>query len=116
MILGHVIRNAQDATQDTGFIDVSLHERNNQAIIEIEDNGMGMSQEFVRNRLFRPFDSTKSNKGMGIGAYQTREFIRQAGGDVEITSEEDVGTQFRITLPLSNKTTIDENSINLSTG
>jgi len=59
-----------------------------------------MSQDFIRNRLFRPFDTTKSSKGMGIGAVQTREFIRQAGGDIDVTSEEGVGTTFRISLPL----------------
>lgn len=100
MILGHVIRNAQDATDNNGFIDITLSQKNNQAVIEVEDNGMGMTQEFIRERLFRPFDSTKSSKGMGIGAYQTREFIRQAGGDVEIISEESKGTIFSIFLPL----------------
>jgi putative PEP-CTERM system histidine kinase len=100
MIIGHVIRNAQDATPTTGFIDVTLSEHNGNACIEVEDNGVGMSQEFIRERLFRPFDTTKSSKGMGIGAYQTREFIRQAGGNVEIQSQENVGTKFTIYLPL----------------
>ena len=101
MILGHVIRNAQDATDSDGFIDVSLSQNENTAIIEVEDNGIGMSQEFVRERLFKPFDSTKASKGMGIGAYQTREFIRHAGGDVEIISEEGKGTTFCILLPVA---------------
>jgi len=100
MIIGHVIRNAQDATPTTGFIDVTLSEIDGNACIEVEDNGAGMSQEFIRERLFRPFDTTKSSKGMGIGAYQTREFIRQAGGNVEIYSQENVGTKFTIYLPL----------------
>ncbi len=100
MIFGHVIRNAQEATESQGFIDVSLSKKGDMAIVEVEDNGCGMNQDFIRERLFRPFDSTKSSKGMGIGAYQTREFIRQAGGDVEIFSEEDTGTTFCITLPL----------------
>ena len=100
MIIGHVIRNAQDATRSNGFIDVTLCERDGKACIEVEDNGIGMSQEFIRERLFRPFDTTKASKGMGIGAYQTREFIRQAGGDVEIHSQENVGTKFTIYLPL----------------
>jgi len=100
MIIGHVIRNAQDATPTSGFIDVTLSEHNGNACIEVEDNGVGMSQEFIRERLFRPFDTTKSSKGMGIGAYQTREFIRQAGGNVEILSQESVGTTFTIYLPL----------------
>ena len=101
MILGHVIRNAQDATDNSGFIDVTLSQAANKAVIEVEDNGMGMSQDFIRERLFRPFDSTKSSKGMGIGAYQTREFIRQAGGDIEVSSEEGKGTTFCIFLPLA---------------
>jgi signal transduction histidine kinase len=106
MILGHVIRNAQDATDSGGFIDVSLSQNENTAIIEVEDNGIGMSQEFVRERLFKPFDSTKASKGMGIGAYQTREFIRHAGGDVEIISEEGKGTTFCILLPLAEQQSV----------
>ncbi len=70
-------------------------------MIEVEDNGIGMNQKFIRERLFRPFDTTKSSKGMGIGAYQTREFIRQAGGDVDISSDEGKGTTFCISLPLT---------------
>jgi len=100
MIIGHVIRNAQDATKPNGFIDVTLDEHDGKARIDVEDNGLGMSQEFIRERLFKPFDTTKASKGMGIGAYQTREFIRQAGGDVEIHSEENVGSKFTIYLPL----------------
>ena len=46
----------------------------------------GMDAEFVRERLFRPFDSTKGSKGMGIGAYQAREYARSLGGDVEVQS------------------------------
>lgn len=102
MIFGHVIRNAQEATDKNGFIDVTLSTRDDEfAVIEVEDNGSGMTQEFIRERLFRPFDTTKSSKGMGIGAVQTREFIRQAGGDIDVISEVGVGTTFIITLPLS---------------
>lgn len=102
MIFGHVIRNAQEATKTNGFIDVTLSKQDDFALVEVEDNGHGMSQTFIRERLFRPFDTTKSSKGMGIGAYQTREFIRQAGGDVSISSEEGIGTKFSIYLPLEN--------------
>jgi putative PEP-CTERM system histidine kinase len=100
MIIGHVIRNAQDATASDGFIDVTLSRENNQAVLTVEDNGTGMSAEFIRERLFKPFDSTKASKGMGIGAYQVREFIRQAGGNVHIESEPEQGSCFTISLPL----------------
>jgi signal transduction histidine kinase len=59
-----------------------------------------MTPEFIRERLFRPFDSTKGSQSMGIGAYQAREYVRLLGGHMEITSEVGVGTTFSITLPV----------------
>lgn len=101
MILMHVIRNAQDATDSNGFIDVAFTRQAEQVMIDIEDNGCGMDEEFVRNRLFKPFESTKSSMGMGIGAYQVREFIQNMGGQIKVTSELNVGTNVCIILPIS---------------
>ncbi len=98
-VLEHLIRNAQDATKETGFIDVSLAADNNVAIITIEDTGAGMSPEFIRERLFRPFDSTKGSQSMGIGAYQAREYVRQLGGQIDVTSTVGQGSRFEIRLP-----------------
>jgi signal transduction histidine kinase len=58
-----------------------------------------MEPTFLRERLFRPFDSTKGSKGMGIGAYQAREFVRNAGGEITVESQAGQGTTFRISLP-----------------
>jgi signal transduction histidine kinase len=58
-----------------------------------------MDDAFVRDELFLPFRSTKSG-GYGIGAFQTRELIRMAGGDLEVISEQGFGTTMRIILPL----------------
>jgi len=102
MTLTHIIKNAQDATEASGFVDVTLHSEGNDAIITVEDNGAGMDQDFIKNQLFRPFVSTKSGKGMGIGAYQTREFIASLGGKVAVDSAPGEGTTFIIALPLSN--------------
>jgi len=99
-VLGHVVQNAQEATAQHGSIEVTLQRRGEVAVIEVADTGCGMDAEFVRNRLFRPFDSTKGKAGMGIGAYETREFVREMGGQVEVESEPGVGTTFRIQLPL----------------
>ena len=102
MIVTHIIKNAQEATPADGYVDVTLRsEDNNQAIIEVEDNGCGMDSDFLKNRLFRPFDTTKSGKGMGIGVYQTREFIRNLGGDVLVKSEAGIGTTFTIRIPMN---------------
>jgi putative PEP-CTERM system histidine kinase len=95
----HVIRNAQDATPETGRVDVVVEPSPRGVVIRICDDGAGMSPDFVHERLFRPFDSTKGSKGMGIGAYQVREYARQLGGEVEVESEQGSGTRFSIFLP-----------------
>ena len=101
MVLTHLIRNAQDATAADGSVRVGLACDDGSASISIADTGSGMSAEFIRGRLFRPFDSTKGVQGMGIGVYQAREFARKLGGDVRVASEEGVGTTMTMTLPLT---------------
>lgn len=100
-VVGHVVRNAQDATPADGWITVRLFKQNHQAVIEVQDNGAGMDEEFIRHSLFRPFTSTKGNSGMGIGAYETRELIRKLGGDIEVISRPSEGTTFRMRIPIS---------------
>jgi putative PEP-CTERM system histidine kinase len=100
-VVGHVVRNAQDATPDDGMVIVRLFKQNDQAVIEVQDTGEGMDSTFIRDRLFKPFDTTKGKSGMGIGAYETREFIRGLGGDVEILSRIGEGTTFRMRIPIS---------------
>jgi putative PEP-CTERM system histidine kinase len=99
-IMVHLIKNAQEATPKDGRIDVRVHEQAGMAIIEIEDNGSGMDAEFINSRLFRPFETTKGNAGMGIGVYETREYIRSLKGNLSVESELGVGTKFIITVPL----------------
>lgn len=99
MALANIIKNAQQATSHTGFVDVTLRQDNKNAIITIEDNGVGMDEEFIRHRLFKPFDTTRSGKGMGIGVYQTREFISSLGGSIDVESALNEGTTFTITIP-----------------
>ncbi len=99
-VIDNVIRNAQEATAPSGEIRVRLGECNGEALIEIDDNGVGMEASFIRDRLFRPFDSTKGLAGMGIGAYDCREYVRSLGGQVEVRSRPGEGTCFRIRIPL----------------
>ena len=65
-----------------------------------------MSESFIRDKLFKPFESTKGLTGMGIGAFESREYVRQLGGDISVISEEGKGSCFTIRLPLSNTTEI----------
>ena len=100
-VIGHVIRNAQDATPAEGMVIVRLFKQHDNAIIEVQDTGEGMDEAFMRDGLFKPFTSTKGNSGMGIGAYETREFIRALAGDVEVISRVNEGTTFRMSIPIS---------------
>ena len=69
------------------------------AEVRVEDDGRGMDSEFLRNRLFRPFDTTKGSKGMGIGAYQARAFVTASGGTMRVDSTPGIGTVVSIELP-----------------
>ena len=97
-VLGHLIQNAIEATPQQGAVTVKLSHEADAVLIEVADTGSGMSEEFIRERLFKPFDSTKS-AGMGIGAFESRDYIQQLGGQLQVSSEERRGTTFRIVLP-----------------
>lgn len=97
--IGHLLQNALEATPASGEVTLRGFEENGQAIIEIIDTGSGMDDEFIRTRLFQPFDSTKG-AGMGIGAYECRETLRTLGGNIEVDSVPGRGTRFRLSLPL----------------
>ena len=100
-VLEHIIQNAQDATPPDGWVNVKLTSEDNLAAIEISDNGCGMDQAFIHNRLFRPFDTTKGQGGMGIGVYESREYIQELKGSIHVTSEPGNGTTFTISLPIT---------------
>jgi putative PEP-CTERM system histidine kinase len=97
--IGHLVQNALEATPAGGSVTVSGQAAQGWAQIEITDTGSGMEDEFIRTRLFAPFDSTKG-AGMGIGAYECRETLRALGGTIEVHSQPGKGTRFRLTLPL----------------
>jgi signal transduction histidine kinase len=97
--LSHLAQNAIDASCPSDRVIISSRRLGTQLLIDVIDQGPGMDDEFVRNELFLPFRSTKSG-GYGIGAFQTRELIRMAGGDLEVISEKGFGTTMRVILPL----------------
>jgi putative PEP-CTERM system histidine kinase len=107
-VVSHLIDNALEATSDGGRVTVRLTSRGGDAIVEVEDNGAGMEEEFVRNELFRPFRTTKDG-GFGIGVYESREFVRELGGRMDVDSAKGQGTTIRISLPaMRSANTIDE--------
>jgi len=99
-VIGHLVQNAAEATPKDGRIWVRLAREGDRALIEVEDTGKGMSEQFIRDQLFKPFQSSKAH-GMGIGTFESREYIRELGGTLEVHSREQTGTVFRIRLPLA---------------
>ena len=98
-IIGHVVQNAFDATPASGQVKLTLSRKASQACIEVADTGAGMSREFIRTRLFKPFQTTKQ-AGMGIGAYESFQYVQELGGKIEVDSELGHGTCVTILLPL----------------
>lgn len=98
-VLGHLLQNAIEATASDGCVSVRLRREDGTAVVELNDTGQGMSAQFIRERLFQPFDSTKT-AGMGIGVFESREYLREVGGRLDVHSVPAVGTTFRVVLPL----------------
>jgi putative PEP-CTERM system histidine kinase len=98
-VVAHLIDNAQQATAEDGVIEVKVSREADMHVIQIRDNGHGMNADFIRNRLFKPFDTTKGNAGMGIGMYESREFVRSLGGEIYVSSETNAGTTVSLHLP-----------------
>ena len=98
-IIGHVVQNAFDATDVDGRVWISLDRLSGRARIVVGDTGQGMSQEFIRDRLFKPFQTTKQ-AGMGIGAYESFLYVQELGGQIVVDSEAGQGTRVEICLPL----------------
>ena len=98
-ILGHLVQNAQEATDDNGIVQIEVSKISTNIIIKIIDSGCGMDEKFIQQRLFTPFDTTKGNAGMGIGVYEAQEYILQQSGRIDVISKVGKGTSFIISLP-----------------
>jgi putative PEP-CTERM system histidine kinase len=99
-VIGHLVQNAQDATRGDTPVAVRVMHEEHHAIVEIRDGGIGMSADFIRDRLFKPFQTTKS-AGMGIGAYESYQYVTELGGRIDVESVEQQGTVMRVRLPLA---------------
>jgi putative PEP-CTERM system histidine kinase len=98
-VLGHIIKNAQEATEDEGYVRINVSCENEMVVIKVADDGCGMDESFIKEKLFTPFFTTKGNAGMGVGVYECREFIESLGGHVEVNSTPGKGTEFILKIP-----------------
>jgi putative PEP-CTERM system histidine kinase len=97
-VIGHLVQNAVDATPTGGKVSVRAYEETGRTVIEVADTGHGMTTEFVREHLFKPFHSTKS-AGMGIGAYESHQYVAELGGHISVDTAPGAGTRIRVVLP-----------------
>lgn len=98
-VLLNLVINASEAINGTGSISVSTEQNGKHAIISVSDTGSGMSEDFIRKNLFRPFKTTKQ-RGLGIGMFQSKMIVEAHGGRFEVESEEGKGSTFKVLLPL----------------
>ena len=103
--LRNLLINAREALQDRGEIVIETRLDDSSILISISDNGPGMSREFIENRLFRPFQTTKK-KGSGLGLFSCKLLIEQSGGAIRVDSKEGEGTEFLISLPIDQPETV----------
>ena len=98
-VVGHLVQNAIDATREGGSVRIGVFAEEHCAVLEVRDSGCGMSEAFVRDQLFRPFQTTKP-AGMGIGAFETAQYVKEIGGRIEAHSRPGAGTRIKVMLPL----------------
>lgn len=108
--LGHIVQNAIDVSPPDEPVWVHIERRGLEAALTVADRGAGMSAEFIRTQLYKPFASTKPS-GFGIGAFEARSLIAAMGGRLEVESREGAGTRFTIVLPVTRITAGDDHIV-----
>ncbi len=98
--LGHLVKNGLEASPAGASVHVSLGTDGYQAVIAVTDQGCGMSEDFIRDELFRPFSSTKAG-GFGLGVHEVRLLVAAMGGTLTVESTPGKGTCFTICLPFA---------------
>ena len=96
--IGHLLQNAIDASPPKEPVSVRVDSSPGEVTVAISDKGCGMDPEFIRNRLFQPFVSTKKD-GFGIGAFEAQALVTAMGGRISVDSRPAKGTTFTIHLP-----------------
>ncbi|HRD33062.1 MAG TPA: PEP-CTERM system histidine kinase PrsK [Rhodocyclaceae bacterium] len=112
-IIGHVVQNALDACNGDGKVEVRVERLADESgAVVVEDSGKGMSETFMRDRLFKPFQTDKIN-GMGIGVFETQQYLKELGGSIRYESEVGRGTRASILLPLVGEAGCEEQALDI---
>ncbi|UZW55830.1 PEP-CTERM system histidine kinase PrsK [Sphingobium sp. JS3065] len=99
-IVIHLLQNAIDASAPDRSVELCLSADDGCALLDVIDQGRGMTAEFIRRELFKPFSSSKAG-GFGIGAFEARALAQAMGGRIDVESKPGVGSRFTLRLPLA---------------
>lgn len=97
-VIGHLVQNAIDASPMGSRVRVRVQADGEFALVVVSDRGLGMTPEFVRDHLFKPFETTKTS-GMGIGVYESSQYVASLGGEIRVESRPGEGTEVFVRLP-----------------
>ena len=98
-VVTNLLLNARDALGPGGRIRISTEDLGDRIVLSVADNGCGMSAAFLKDSLFRPFQSTKKS-GLGIGMFQSRMIVETHRGTIRVESETGKGSTFQVSLPV----------------
>jgi putative PEP-CTERM system histidine kinase len=96
-VITNLVLNATEAASHDGRVRVATEQENGWVVLTVDDNGCGMSDDFLQQSLFRPFQTTKKN-GLGIGMFQSKMIVEAHGGRIAVASQPGKGTTFQVFL------------------
>ncbi len=99
-IVQHLVANAIDASAPDTSVQVVAVAEQGRVRIDVIDQGCGMTRDFIRDELFKPFVSTKES-GFGLGAFEALQVAQAIDGAIEVASEPGKGSSFTLWLPLA---------------
>ena len=101
-VITNLLLNARDAVGEQGRITIETRKFGEWVMLSVSDNGCGMSADFLKDSLFRPFQTTKK-QGLGVGMFQAKMIVEAHRGNIQVKSEPGSGTTFQVMLPLNFK-------------
>jgi signal transduction histidine kinase len=97
-ILENIVVNATEAIGDDGIITISAFMDGDSPVFTITDNGIGMSDEYIRDKLFKPFQTTQ-DKGTGLGLWQVKNMADQLKAIIDVKPNQDRGVTVSVRFP-----------------